>query len=263
MKFKVPNLKQILKPVALHNPGYGIKTETGRMRKQSIWEQGSTPEDDRLLTKLGIKKGERVLAIAGYYASWASALQEAGARVTYSDISKAFVDYIRKRQRFEDYICSNYELIPRESGKYDWTFTFEACGGKRGLVLAYLRSLLNTKGGILALLIREDTPEKMGSKLRQYPLIVKTLADIYKARAKVKEVMIRGHRKGRETGNYLHQISILRTNQKARRLAELDLRVLEQIQDKRKVGKDLEDSVKRLARISRIISSDCLKEVEL
>ncbi len=272
----VPNLKEILKPVASHKFGYGIKTETGKFYKQDILEQGSTPEDKNILKKLGLKRNEKILAIAGYYASWASALKKAGVRVDYSDISESMVAWAKKEYKklFGKYIHSNYELIPKNPKEYDWTFTFEACGGKRGLPIAYQRSLLNTKGGILVLLLREYAPEKMGSKLKQYELIVKTLAKIYGAESSVKKIKIISHIKGKTTASNPHMIYRIMTNNSARKKVELDLKVLGYFENKKIVDlekdsekleiktQELKTSLTRLNKLSSLIKEEgCLKKL--
>ena len=274
---KVPNLKKILEPTWSHKPGYGWNAEFKELRKQGIKEQATTPEDPLLLKKLGIKKRDNVLAIATYYASWASKLKEAGAKVTYSDISKPMVDYVKRtaKIRFEDYICSNYELIPQESNKYDWTFTFEACGGHQGLPVAYLRSLFNKKGGILVLFVNKDKPENMGGKPKTYPSIVKTLAKIYDTRYSIKKTSIKGHRKGQPTTFLPHIIYTIRTNNNAREKASLDIRVLDYIDNKRVLHlnrdskildiqkKELRRSINRLNNLSNLIKSDFIKNIFL
>jgi len=109
--------------------------------------------------------------IAGYYGTWASKIAEAGAEVYYSDISRPMVRYARKKYGclFRDYICSNYEFMPKHAREYDWTFTFEACGGSQGLPIAYMRSLMNNKGGIIVLFWNEKEPERMGESQRLTP----------------------------------------------------------------------------------------------
>ncbi len=268
LKIKIPNMREILKPEASHKAGYGIDTYTQKFHKQSILEQGSTPEDKNLLKKLGIKKNEKILAIAGYYASWASFIRKLETIVDYSDISSSMVRWAKNRYKrlFKKYITSNYELIPKKEKEYDWTFTFEACGGKRGLCIAYLHSLLNNKGGILVLLIRKDKPEKMGSKFKQYSLIVKTLSRIYGCKYFVRIKKIKGHRKGRGYSFLEHQICKIITNNKARQLAKKDLDILESIQNKNIIkikGDEMFNSIKRLNKLTKIIEERFVKEVEL
>lgn len=276
-KILIPNLKEIMKPVASHKFGYGIKTETGKFYKQEILEQGSTPEED-ILKKLGIKKKENVLSIATYYASWASHLARLGVRVDYSDISKSMVNWAKKEYKnlFGRYIISNYELIPKKEKEYDWTFTFEACGGKRGLSIAYLRSLLNNRGGILTLVYREHALEKMGSKLKQYRLIVEEISRIYSAKSSIKKVKIKSHIKGQETKENIHFIYKIKTNNSARKKAKRDLEILDKIQNKSKINlrdiakklkinqKELKYSLLRINKVSELIEADnCVKEVEI
>jgi hypothetical protein len=262
--YHIPNLKKIVRMANSHKAGFGIDTYTGKFHKQEILEQGSTPEDPKLLTKLGIKKRQRILAIAGYYASWASQLAKQEAKVDYSDVSQSMVNWSRRKygKLFSKYLCSPYESIPKNQGEYNWTFTFEACGGKQGLPIAYLRSLLNKDGGILVMAWRKEKA-KMGSKPKQYPLIVRTIGQIYGAHALVEDINFRGHIKGQPTTAIRHGVYKILTNNSARKEATLDLRVLEDIQHKNAIvleeeaerlginRKDLTHSLNRLDAISR------------
>ncbi len=65
--------------------------------------------------KIGIKKGDKVLVIAGFSGDWASGLAKAGANVVYSDVSRSMVNHVRKTKPniFGKYVCSNYEVIPK------------------------------------------------------------------------------------------------------------------------------------------------------
>lgn len=248
----IPDLKKIIQPIWEHKPGYGVNKEG--WIKLKICEQAVIPEDPRILEKLGIKKGDKVLAIAGYYATWASFLARKGAKVDYSDISKSMVSHVKKnvKVKFGRYICSNYELIPKKEKEYDWTFTFEACGGSQGLPIAYLRSLLNKKGGILVLFYEKGG--RMGSKWKRYPMIVKTLANVYGARFDIKELNIIGHKKGKERSSLLHRVYVLKTNARARKIAREDLKALAS-------NNYSKDSLKRLSKVARLIKPEFLKEL--
>ena len=256
MKIKIPNLKEILKPRWEHKPGFGMNKEFV-LHKRESFQQSSAPEDPGLLKKLGIKKGEKVLAVAGYYASWASELAKLGAKVDYSDISSSMVRWSKKRygKLFRKYIHRNYELIPKKTEEYDWTFTFEACGGGSGLPIAYLRSLLNKKGGILVYHMRYGKArEKMGSKPKNYPLIVKTLAKIYSTGYKINGIRIKSHRFEQPTRMNLHKIHTIMTNDEARKMAQEDLITL-------KSGKGSKESIMRLNKLSNILDEKFNKEI--
>lgn len=256
--YKIPNIKEILKPRWAHKPGFGM-SEKFVLHERESFQQSTVPEDPALLKKLGIKKGEKVLAIAGYYASWASELAKLGAKVDYSDISKSLVNWSKKKYRklFDKYLCSNYELIPKKAEEYDWTFTFEACGGSSGLPIAYLRSLLNKKGGILVYHLRYGTAKKkMGGKPKTYPLIVKTISKVYGTQYKIKEIRVKSHRFEKPTKLISHRIHIIKTNKKARELAQQDLKALSS-------NKFSKGNLERLSKFSKAISDDYLKEVRL
>lgn len=256
-KYKVPNMKEILKPRWSHKPGFGMKEEYV-LHKREAFEQSSTPKDPNLLKKLGMKKGERVLAIAGYYASWASQIVRSGAKVDYSDISRSLVNWSHKKygKLFGKYICSNYELIPKSEREYDWTFTYEACGGGSGLPIAYLRSLLNNKGGVMVLFIDEENPKRMGGKLKKYPRIVKTLSKTYNAEYKIQYIKIKGHRIGNPTIKFLqYMICTIKTNDKVREKAKSDLEAITS-------NKFSQENLRRITRFSKAISDKFLKEVK-
>lgn len=256
--YKIPKIKEILKPRWSHKPGFGMK-KAYVLTKRKVLEQGTTPEDPKLLKKLGIKENERVLAIAGYYASWASELAKAGTKVDYSDISRSMVNWSKKKygNLFEKYLCKNYELIPENLEEYDWTFTFEACGGGSGLPLAYLRSLLNKKGGILIYQKRYGKDKKSsGGKPRTYPLIVKTLSRIYGVKYKIKEIKFKAHGMYTPTAIMAHQVHIIRTNKKARQLVQQDLDALFN-------NRFSKENLKRLSKISKILYPKYVKEVKL
>ncbi len=256
--YQIPNLKEILKPRWAHKPGKGM-SEKFVLHDRPSFQQSTVPEDPELLKKIGIKKGEKVLSIAASYASWASEIAKLGAEVDYSDISKSLVNWSKNKygNLFRKYICSNYELIPKKVEEYDWTFTFEACGGGSGLPIAYLRSLLNKKGGILVYHLRHGTSKKkMGGKPKTYPLIVKTLSQVYGAECKIKQIKIKSHRFEKPTMMIDHKIHIIKTNKKARRLAKQDLDALNS-------NRYSKVSLERLDKFSKTISNDYLKEKTL
>lgn len=253
--YKIPDLKEILKPRWEHKPGFGMNKEFV-LHKRESFQQSTSPEDTNLLKKLGIKRGDKVLAIAGYYASWASEIAKHGVKVDYSDISKSLVNWSKKKysKLFKKYICSGYELIPKNQKEYDWTFTFEACGGGSGLPIAYLRSLLNKKGGILIYHLRYGkAKEKMGGKPKSYPLIVKTLSKVYGADYEIKKIKVRSHKFEKPTKMIAHKIHVIKTNDKARELACQDLKALN-------FKNFSKENLERLNEFSKAISEEYLKE---
>ncbi len=272
MKVKIPKMNEILKPVWEHKHGYGFINK--KWEKKKILEQATTPEDSRILKKVGIKKGDKILAIAAYYASWAAALAEKGAIVDYNDVSSSMVSYCKKRygKLFKRYILSNYELIPKKIKEYDWTFTFESCGEERGLPIAYLRSLFNKKGGKLIIYYKKG---HTGGKHKAYPKIIKILSKIYRVRTSIKEVKIKVDRMHKYKGNLPHRVYTIFTNNLARSKAEQDLEVLKHIKqkiiidlegDSKNLGiskKGLEESIKRLSKLNTIIKDECLREIEI
>jgi len=264
---EIPNLKEILKPRWAHRVGYSFKGE--KKVELKIFEQGTTPRDNNLLKKLGIKKRDKVLAIAAYYASWAKELQKAGAKVDYSDISRSIANWVKKniKPKFRKYVVSNYELIPKKPNEYDWTFTYEACGGGRGLPIAYLRSLLNKKGGILMMCIELKHKKANASKVKRYPSIVKTLSRIYNTSYSVNEKKIKVHKREEDVKVRNFLICKIFTNRLARKRVEFDLKFLGEIKNKKKIklkNKEEENSLKRLNKITKmLVKEDFIKNIEI
>jgi len=265
-------LEKILEPRWLHKVGWGVSSKGWHKRKKT---QATIPKDNLILQKIGMRKKDKVLAIAGFYADWATSLVKAGVKVDYSDISKGIVNYTKKKRGniFGKYICSNYELIPKKPKEYDWTFTFEACGARQGLPIAYLRSLLNNKGGILV--IYSKLGKRGGGKTKTYPKIVKTLAKTYKTQYKIKNIKIKTQNKGFYQGFLPHRVYTIKTSNSARKKAELDLRVLDFVKKKKIIylekearkldleKKEFKDSIIRLSKLSKILGEPYKKEIEL
>ena len=124
MKFVIPDLEEIVKARWAHRVGYSF--QGNKEVKLKILEQGTTPRDKNLLKKLGLKDGEKILAIASYYASWASELKKAGVKVDYSDVSKPIVKWVKKNSevKFDKYVNLlqvkygyTYDQAKKEVGK--------------------------------------------------------------------------------------------------------------------------------------------------
>jgi len=226
--YKVPNMREILKPRWSHKPGFGM-SEPFVLHERESFQQSTAPNDKALLRKLSMKKGEKILSIASYYASWASEIAKLGIEVDYSDISKSMTRWAKREygQLFGKYVASGYELIPKKEKEYDWTFTFEACGGGSGLPIACLRSLLNKKGAVLVYHVRARKNKKMmGNKPKTYPLTAKVLSKVYGASYKIKKVKIKSHKFEEPDKMIAHVVVIIKTNEKARRLALKDVNAL-------------------------------------
>ncbi len=272
MQAKIPNLKAILKPIWAHAPGIGMIG--GEFRKQEVAEQATFPHDKKLLDKIGLKRGQKILAIAGYYGNWASEIAKAGAKVDYSDVAKSLVDYARNKYKklFGKYIHSDYALIPKTAKEYDWTFTFEACGGKQGLPIAYLHSLLNKNGG--KLVIYYNLKHTSG-KHKRYPSILKKLSAIYGSKSKIDKIKVNASRKQQFSGMLPHRVYTLLTNNSARNKAQTDLQVLDYLQNKRVLEimkdsrklnmtkKDFLNSLKRLNRFTKLLDKEFIKEIKI
>ena len=273
MKIIIPDLNKILKPRFLHKPGFGFSSRG--WFKVNSWEQETTPVDQRLLDKIGITKGDKILIIAGYYGDWACSLKKAGCKVDYSDVSPGIVKWvINNKKGFGKYICSSYELIPRKAKEYDWTFTFEACGAKQGLPIAFMRALLNNKGGKLTIYYKLG--KHMGGKTKSYYLLIKTLAKVYDTDFSIKKIKLKAKIRGRyQILTLPHIIFTIKTNNNARENVSLDLRVLEYIKNKKTINlekqattlrikeSNLQTSLNRLKKISKLNGKRYKRQIEI
>lgn len=267
--FSIPDVNKIVsKPEARFFTGYYSKE--GKFIKKMIKTQATLPNDKKLLNKVGLKRNEKVLVIAGYYGDWAKSLAKAGAIVSYSDVSRNLVNYakkILKEKNIKEYICSDYALIPSKSLEYDWTFSFEPIGANRGLPIAMLRSLLNKRGGKLVVyprIVEEEYNRHLKSS-RKLTRIIRNLSKIYKTMYQISKKLIRG--KVQKGGKLVkkHVIVTIFTNDSARKKVESDLEVLDLIRKRKlkssEISKEIMQSLKRIDRLARVIDKEFVKKV--
>ena len=190
-------------------------------------EQTIAPKSKGLSKKLGIKRGSRILVLAGCFGDWADALARDGNRVVYSDVSADMVRGIKeseKGKKFESVRVFEASQWPRKSMRYDWSFSFEPIPiPYRGLHLALMRSLLNRKGAKLVYgELFYDGAQKTGKDVEE-------IARLYGARYVKQVVKIEDVRGGE------HEITVftLKTNEEARRKAWIDVQVLKEVRRKR------------------------------
>lgn len=266
MKFSIPNIKKIIsEPEARFLKGF--YTKKGKFIKKMIKTQATLPNDKKLLNKVGLKRNDKVLFIAGYYGDWTKALAKAGAIVYYSDVSRNLVNYAKKslkEKNIKEYICSDYALIPSKAFKYDWTFSFEPIGANQGLPIAMLRSLLNRKGGKLVVyprIVEEEYNRHLKSS-RKLTRIIKRLSRIYKTRYEITKIRIKGKAQKGEELVKKHVIVTLFTNDSTRKKVETDLKVLDLIaNEKLKSSEEVMKSLKRLDKLTKVIDKKFVKKL--
>lgn len=222
--------------------------ESDEWKKKSKKSQHTIISDEKILSKIGLRKNENLLIIAGYYGNWANSLAQAGAKVTYSELSKTLVSYVKRKYSgaISNFICSNYVNLPKKENEFDWTVSFEPVGGESGLPIAIIRSLMNRKGIKIIHYPRENKPEQ---SYERYSLI----AEVYSCHFTRKKVFLKGiNQKGKDLDSN-HIITTIETNPASQKMAKEDIKSLE----KNKFSKD---SATRLSRISLLISKEFLKE---
>ncbi len=251
---QIPDLKKIIVKAIKYKEGTRLDNITGKFVKKGSKEQSSHPKDKSLLKKLRISKGDKVLSLASYYASWAEEIAKSGCKVDINDVSKSLLGFCRKNKRkFSKYILADYSTIPKKLNQYDWSFTYEAVGGKQGLPIACIRGLMNKKGVIIT--TRTEAP---GSKHYQYPKIVKLLGRLYKAKSSVYKFNVLSVIP-RETRKWEILVCTLKTNKKAQQMAKKDIEVL----NKKKFSKDDKASINRLSQIAKLIKPEFRKSIEI
>ena len=223
---------------------------------------------------VGIKKGSSVFFFAGCYGSWAEALARDGIKVTYSDVSANMVQGVKGRAKE---VIARYRVFeasqwPRRPEKYDWSVSFEPIPIKStGLPLALMRSLLNKKGAKLIYSTLFIGDSRIAFNL------AKRIAELYGASCRVKRARVRDFRNGQKRGI---RIITLKTNERARRKAWVDVQVLKAVRSKRKergerkltfeellqserikrLGISEEELVESLNRLEALISSSKLEK---
>jgi hypothetical protein len=189
MKVKVIDTKNLNEKQTPWGPTYYFEKENGRSIKTelAIRHQKTIPDDVDLLEKVYLKQNEKILVVAGFFGDWANALADAGCKVTYTDISKEFVGYCKKKfgDKFKEYLVCDYSNIPAGED-YDYTFSFEPVSdGAGSLLLGVIKSLINRKGIIIVHFPRENKP------LESYSWM-KDIAEIFGAEYSEKEEFIFG-----------------------------------------------------------------------
>jgi len=257
--FILPDLKKILSDKRFWKPG---QMDSKNGKKERFMSQSTVPFDDFILEKLEIKRGDVVLSLASNHGDWAKAIKEKGCIVDYTEFSKYFIDYIKKRIKFRKYLTKDFALIPEKPNRYDWSFSYEPVSGKRALPIAIMRSLLNKKGGII-MYYDEDQP----GKSKDWPKLIKTIAQTYRAEFKVKSEYFEAFRHQADNfGTYKKadkkfKVFIIRTNNTAKNKVLKDLKMLKMLKINNKVCNHL-DSLKRLDNLKDLFLDEFTKKVE-
>lgn len=250
--FVVPDLLKIRKKTPLWKPGFiPIKNQ----QEKRPLSQSTIPNGKLILKKLGLKPKEKILSIASNHGNWAKAIQDSGCIVDYNDYSRFFIDYVKKRMKFNKFIQGSFTDIPSQIMKYDWSFSYEPVEGRKSLPLAMVRSLLNKKGGIVMYYNRLQS-----GKAKNFPKMVKIVAETYQIDYEAKSEDISAvYFDGKKAKNKF-KIFILKTNALARKKAKKDLYVLECLA-KKKTLKNVDESLARLNKLSVLFREAFLKNV--
>ncbi|MFH1779598.1 MAG: hypothetical protein ABH803_00435 [Candidatus Micrarchaeota archaeon] len=211
-----------------------------RLEKMLVSGHQLIPTDSKIVEKIGLKKekqGRPNHFFAAFSGEWARALAEK-IRIEASDIHKPILEKLKKNkgkiERIFQQAGEYGAIIPRY---YNWTISFEplqllanpsSCEDVARL------ALINEKG--LKILAEQNNESMHGLKT-----VVKRLdkiAEVYGGKFKIKQTTITGRKLDFRTEKYLPPseknlfVLTLKTNEKARKLAELDLWVERRLNSK-------------------------------
>ena len=232
-RFTVPALERFLKDAKPW--GLVERHPQGAWGGKAYDRQRTDPDPKSLAAKVGLKRGDEVLVVAGHRATWALALAKAGVKVTYSDVSQELTRHVKKtvlHRNIVDYVCTSYALHPAFPNQYDWTFTFEAVGPKPFVLLL---SLLNRCGGKYVIWDKGDHARR---KLTDLSATVSLCKRLYKVAGTIDVAEIPcTDRLGRSKPRR-HDVITVRTTDKARQRMHLDIRVFQFRFRRKKVASD-------------------------
>ncbi len=191
--------------------------------------QEHIPAEKDLATKIGMKKGDKVVVFAGFLGDWAGGLSNQ-TRVTYTDINPKFKKFVKNQKRA---VISRFKTIPGESVPqrmqiYDWSFSFEPIPllmqGTLGVSLA--RSLMNNRGA--KMIFGENYSIEASDSWTQY---VKPLKEIYGAEIDFSLIDLNTHVTSPYFGVFPAEkrkfdLITIKTNPAARKKVFLDMRIL-------------------------------------
>ena len=216
----IPSLERFLKDARPW--GLEDRHPEGPWGGQTHDMQRTDPDRSGLLTLVGLRDTAKVLFVAGHKGTWPLALAEAGAEITYTDVSKSLTDFARENVRhpnIRDYICVNYVLCPEVPEQYEWTFTFEAVGPKPFILF---RSLINRDGGKYVIWDKGDHAKR---KLKDLTKAMELCRELYQSNGSIEEVQILARDREADEARLKHLIVTIRTNRSARERMFLDLRL--------------------------------------
>lgn len=241
--FKIPYYKALLAGTR----GWKVKQFRRGM-------QATSPEEP-VLEKLGLKKGERILVIAGGLGNWARALAEEGAEVHFSDASREVVNWVRER-RGKIKKNSTADALRWPAIRYDWVFSFEPHPLRdSSLPFTLLRSLAKTRGTKLVyrkyLITLKIAPSSELDLYKRVRPLIRFISINYGAvlSEQKKEIFSTTYLEPQEKRFVEHKIITLESNPEAARKAELDLQIISLLQRKQitSVSKIMqEERIKRM-----------------
>ncbi len=229
----VPSLERFLKDAKPW--GLVERHPQGAWGGKAYDRQRTDPDPKELLANIGLKRGDKVMVVAGHRATWALALAKAGAKVTYSDVSQELTRHVQKtisHRNILDYVCTSYVLHPSFPNQYEWTFTFEAVGPKPFVLLL---SLLNRSGGKYVIWDKGDHANR---KLTDLSATVSLIKRLYKAGGGVDVAEIPCTDRAGKSKPRRHNVITVRTTDEARERMYLDLRVFQFLFKRKKVAID-------------------------
>jgi len=225
--------------------------------------QEFVPRDPKLMQKIGLKKGERIIFFAGCYGDWAAALSKS-CEVKYTDVSDEMLRAAKAKNpnAAKSFRVAAAETVPQRMKVFDWSFSFEPypLSMHRGINLSLMRSLLNRKGLLMVFSPMVDARNEIRAFFERR---TRKIAELYGAGFEKKSVVVHGEgKKGFE--NRKSYVFVMRTNNVAREKVRTDLKVLKLLEREEtltrkelseRVGvslKDINESIRRIGSIGRL-----------
>jgi hypothetical protein len=215
--------------------------------RNTISKHGAIPSDPKLNEKLNLSTNERVHFFCAYSGEWAHTIAEQGAIVDVSDIAPEQLTKYDTFNRVSGLPAEMHNVMPEY---YDWSISFEPIplffGGQEKALDTLRIGLLNKKG--IKIIFRKDY------WYDGYIWALNQICEKYGLTLKTEEIEINDNQENK------YFIFTIKTNPKARRLAEIDIfveRMAFRLKDK-----DPEQAIKYMARILGITEQEVLESLE-
>lgn len=180
-------------------------------------QQSVVPRDKRLIQKLGLKKSENILVLAGGFGDWSAAISN-DCKVHYTDISPTMTAFVKRENpgKILSYRARPAELLIRRPLQYDWSFSYEPIPLESRLPLILVRSLLNRSGA--KVVYSQYHPKHLQETF-------KLVAHLYGTKYTLKKIFVQVDPKKYQQRTIPVFLFTIQTNPVARNKAAVDIKI--------------------------------------